>query len=459
MTPFVPLALLGWLPLVLYFFNRFPSQRAVVAGFVAGYLFLPQVTEYPIVQGIPPYEKMAALSYCVLLGTILFDPGRLSSFRLSWIDLPMLIWCLCPIASQISNGLSPISPTTQQIIDWGVPYFLGRIYFSDVAGLRQLAIGIFAGGVAYIPLCLLEMRIAPTLHLRVYGFHARADFGQTIRWGGYRPTVFLEHGLWVGVWMMSATLIGLVLWRTGVIKKLWNYSLNWLVPVLFVSFILVKSTGAYLYLMIGIGIWFAAKWLRTTLPIVLLIVALSGYVYMGASRSLYTIPQVNAFAATANAAGGNDRSQSLAFRIFNEQLLTQKAQARMMLGWGDSGGNRIYDEYGKDIAVTDSLWIIVYGQNGLVGLISFMTVLLLPSLVFSFRYPASSWSNRKIAPALALALILVFYTMDSLLNAMACPVFILANGGLAGFLLRQPETNKPISTRASNPRRSLVQQR
>lgn len=459
MTPFVPLALFGWLPLVLYFFNRFPSQRAVVAGFVAGYLFLPQVVQYPIAQGIPPYEKMAALSYCVLLGTILFDPGRFSSFRLSWIDLPMLIWCLCPIASQISNGLSPISPTTKQIIDWGVPYFLGRIYFSDVAGLRQLAIGIFAGGVAYIPLCLLEMRIAPTLHLRVYGFHARADFGQTIRWGGYRPTVFLEHGLWVGMWMMAATLIGLVLWRTGVIKKLWNYSLNWLVPVLFVSFILVKSTGAYLYLMMGIGIWFAAKWLRTTLPILLLIVVLSGYVYMGASRSLYTIPQVNAFAATANAAGGNDRSQSLAFRIFNEQMLTQKAQARMLLGWGDSGGNRIYDEYGKDIAVTDSLWIIVYGQNGIVGLISFMTMLLLPSLVFSFRYPANSWSNRKIAPALALALILVFYTMDSLLNAMACPVFILANGGLAGFLLRQPETNKAISSRASNPRRSLVQQR
>ena len=131
----------------------------------------------------------------------------------------------------------------------------------------------------------------------------------------------------------------------------------------------------------------------------------------------------------------------------------------MLLGWGVSGGYRIYDEYGKDIAVTDSLWIIVYGQNGIVGLISFMSVLLLPSLVFSFRYPASSWSNRKIAPALALALVLIFYTMDSLLNAMACPVFILANGGLAGFLLKPPETNKAISTRASSPRRSLVQQR
>src|SRR5207253_8876206 len=118
--------------------------------------------------------------------------------------------------------------------------------------LRRLAIGIFAGGMVYVPLCLLEMRIAPTLHLRVYGYHARVDFSQTMRYGGYRPTVFLEHGLWVGMWMMAATLLGIVLWRTKVIKKLWNYPINWLLLVLFVTFILVKSTGAYLYLAIAV---------------------------------------------------------------------------------------------------------------------------------------------------------------------------------------------------------------
>jgi hypothetical protein len=91
----------------------------------------------------------------------------------------MLIWCLCPIATQLSNGLSPISPTLKQIVAWGLPYFFGRIYLNDLAGLRQLAVGIFAGGMVYAPLCLLETRIAPTLHLRVYGVHASADFAQS----------------------------------------------------------------------------------------------------------------------------------------------------------------------------------------------------------------------------------------------------------------------------------------
>ncbi len=462
MSPLVPLTLFGFLPLVLYLFNRFPGQRAVVVSFVAGYLFLPQagfLGRFPIVPGLPPYDKISALSYCVLIAILLFDSGRLSSFQPGWIDLPMLTWCLCPIATQMANGLSPISPTTVQIMTWGVPYFIGRIYFNDLAGMRQLAVGIFAGGMVYVPLCLLEMRISPTLHLRLYGYHARVDFGQTMRYGGYRPTVLLEHGLWVGVWMMAATLLGILLWRTTIIKKLWNYPMSWLVPVLFVTFILVKSTGAYLYLAIGIGIWFTSRWLRTALPLLLLSVAISIYLYLGATGELYRIPQVNAF-LVASENTDNDRSASVAFRIANEKLLAAKAQQRMIFGWGDSGGNRIYDETGKDISVTDSLWIIAYGLQGVVGLISFTAMLLLPSLGFVFlRYPPSTWSNRKVAPAVGLALILVLYLLDSILNAMTCPVFMVASGGLAGLVLKQPETNRAKSVRAAPPRRTLAQQR
>ena len=462
MTPLVPLALFGFVPLVLYLFSRFPAQRAVVVSFVAGFLFLPQVGlvgKFPIVSGIPPYEKISAICYAVLLATFLFDSKRLSSFQPGWIDLPMLIWCLCPIAAQVSNDLSPISPTTGQIITWGVPYFLGRIYFNDLAGLRQLAIGIFAGGMVYIPLCLLEMRISPTLHLRIYGYHARLDFAQTMRYGGYRPTVLLEHGLWVGMWMMAATLLGIVLWRTRVIKKLWNYPMNWLVPVLFVTMILVKSTGAYLYLAIGIGIWFTSRWLRTPMPLLLLCVGISIFLYLGATGELYKIPQVNAF-LVASETSNNDRSQSVAFRIGNEKLLSAKARLKMTFGWGDSGGNRIYDEMGQDISVTDSLWIIAFGQQGVVGLTSFTVAMVLPSLGFVFlRYPPSTWSNRKVAPAVGLALILVLYMLDSVLNAMTCPVFMLANGGLAGLVLKEPETIKAKSDRAALPRRALAQQR
>lgn len=458
MTPFVSLFLFGWIPLVLYLFSRFPPQRAVVISFVTGFLFLPQVAKFPIVPGIPPYEKMSAISYSVLLATILFAPERFSSFKPGWLDLPILIWCLSPIAAQINNGLSPISPTTVQIITWGAPYFLGRIYLNDLAGLRQLAVGIFAGGMIYAPLCLLETRIAPTLHLRLYGFHARNDFSQTIRFGGYRPTVFLEHGLWVGMWMMGATFLGIVLWRSGVIKKLRGIPITPLVIALIIVFILVKSTGAYLYLLIGLGCLFIGKWLRTALPVLLLVIALSTYLYMGATGTLYTTPQVSSF-LFASENSDNDRSQSLAFRIANEKLLSEKARIQMIFGWGDSGKNRIYDEEGRDVSVTDSLWIIAYGAQGLVGLISFTSALFVPSLGFCFlRYPPSTWSNRKVAPAAGLALLLILYMLDSALNAMTCPVFMLASGGISSVAMKAQETDKVIKYQPSVPRRSLERQ-
>lgn len=235
--------------------------------------------------------------------------------------------------------------------------------------------------------------------------------------------------------------------------------MSWLVPVLFVTFILVKSTGAYLYLLMGIGIWFSSRWLRTALPLLLLSVAISIYLYLGATGELYKIPQVNAF-LVASESSNDDRSQSVAFRMDNEKLLSAKARLRMTFGWGDSGGNRIYDERGQDISVTDSLWIIAFGQQGVVGLISFTAMLIMPSLGFVFlRYPPSTWSNRKVAPAVGLALILVLYMLDSVLNAMTCPVFMLANGGLAGLVMKEPETNKAKSGSAALPRRALAPQR
>jgi hypothetical protein len=71
------------------------------------------------------------------------------------IDIPMIIWCLCPICSSLSNDLGlydGISTAFAQTVAWGFPYFIGRLFLGDLRGLRELAIGIFAGGVAYVPL-------------------------------------------------------------------------------------------------------------------------------------------------------------------------------------------------------------------------------------------------------------------------------------------------------------------
>src|SRR3712207_282037 len=196
MGPLTYLAMFGWIPLVLYFFMRFPPQRALIISFIGAWLFLP-LAEFPL-PGLPDYTKMSATCYGILLATLLFDPKIITAFVPGWVDIPMIIWCLCPFASSVTNGLGPYDGATAvlaQIVTWGIPYFLGRVYLNDLAGLRQLGIGIFIGGLVYVPFCLFELRMSPNLHRWIYGFTPNVDFSQAIRYGGYRPTVFMSHGL------------------------------------------------------------------------------------------------------------------------------------------------------------------------------------------------------------------------------------------------------------------------
>lgn len=127
-SPIALLVTLAWIPTVLFLFKRLPAQQAIVLSFLTAWLFLP-VIQYPL-PALPDLTKMSATCYSILLATFIYDVGRFRSFKPSWIDLPMLIWCLCPIASAITNGLElydGISVASEQIVTWGLPYFFGKI--------------------------------------------------------------------------------------------------------------------------------------------------------------------------------------------------------------------------------------------------------------------------------------------------------------------------------------------
>lgn len=446
MSPLVYIVMLGWIPAVLYIFGWLPARQALILSFITAWLFLPQA-EFPL-PGLPDYTKMTATCYGVLFATIIFDAKRFSSFQPSWLDLPMFVWCVCPFVSSMSNDLGWYDGATAVIAQaaiWGVPYYLGRIYLNDLDGLRKLAIGIFTGGLIYIPLCLLEIRISPQLHRIFYGFAAHDDFSQTIRYGGYRPTVFMEHGLMVGAWMIAATLIGIWLWKADVIRQLWGIPVGWLVAALLVTSVLVKSTGALILLGIGIVILFVAKWFRTAFALSLVMGIISLYLYLAVTGTFVADQIVSSMSGVLP----QERVASLEFRFNNEELLSDKARERIIFGWGGWGRNRVYDAWGEDISVTDSLWIIAFGSYGTVGVISFTASLLLPSIMFLRRYPASLWLNRKVAPAAALAVLLALYTLDCFLNAMINPIYTLACGGIAGVVLKQPKTNNVRRIRSS----------
>lgn len=445
-SPQAQFVLLIWPFIVCYLFIRYSPQRAVIFSFITAWLFLPHRTAF-MFSGLPDYERISATCYSIFLATFIFDSQRFQSFKFGWLDIPMLIWCLCPFPSSLANGLGAydgFSQTLTQIVTWGFPYYLGRIYLNNLTGLRQMALAMFAGGVIYIPLCLIEVRISPQLHNMAYGYHPRAAFSQNIRYGGFRPTVFMAHGLEVGVWMLAACLIGVWLWRSGVLKQFWNMPIMPVLMVLVATFILVKSTGAWGLFAIGLMIMFSAKWLRSGFLLWIVLAGIVIYLVLGVTGSFHGEGVVSFITNNFSA----ERAQSLEFRFDNEEILGERAREQMIWGWGGWGRNRVF-EYNwagelEDVSVTDSLWIIAFGTRGIVGLFGLIGTFLFPVIVYcGVRYKPHTWFHPKIAPGAVLSVVLALYLFDCLLNAMINPIYTLACGGLTGLLLRPPESLNP----------------
>lgn len=426
MSALVPIMLFGWIPMVIVSFAMLQPRRAVIAAYLIGWLFLPVAT-YDI-PGFVDYGKGSATNVGVALGALIFDSTRVRALRWRWFDAAALLFCVCPFLSSMSNGLGlydGISSTLQHVITWGLPYAIGRAYFSDGPGLEALAVGIAIGGLLYVPLCLWEIRMSPQLHATFYGYQQHA-FDQARRGGGFRPVVFMQHGLAVGLWMGAATVVALTLWRAARRQKLLNLPMAFAALAIAGTGVLCKSSGATLLMLIGLGaVWLTRLRAR---PLVLYVLAVVPVIYLpiratGAWSGEDLVAQVSELSP--------ERAQSLGFRLEAENLLAEKARERWLLGWGGWGRSSIVvGEFDDVIIVTDSLWILIFGKHGAVGLIALVGMLVLPVVVFARRCPRAMWRHPRVAALIALAVVLECYMIDNLLNDMPNPIYLLIAGGV-----------------------------
>ena len=420
------LALYSWIPVVLFLFTVLRPRHAVIVAYIGGWLFLPMMNID--IKGLPPYSKVSATAYCVLFGAALFDMDRLLAFRPRWFDLPVALWCTAPLFASLSNGLGwydGLSAMLSEIVMWGIAYFLGRVYFSDWEGIRELAIGVFVGGLVYVPLCLVEMRFSPQLHRWVYGFHQHS-FAQVKRFGGFRPMVFMQHGLACAMWMTTASIVGLWLWTSGSLRRIFHVPIYVFVPPLMLTAVMCKSAGAMILLFVGLCTYLWIRNVRTALPLLAMIAFIPSYVALRSSATWSGQDLVDAAKMIFN----EKRAASLQTRLDAENLLTEKALKKPAFGYGRWNRNRVYDERGRDIAITDGMWVIVLGQAGFAGLIAITTTILLPALLYWRRCPPRWWMHPMAAAGASFAVLLPLHMVDNLWNAMLNPIYVLVIGGL-----------------------------
>jgi tetratricopeptide (TPR) repeat protein len=429
-------ALVGWPFVALMIFAVLPGRPALAASIsvVGAWLLLPPVTlPFP---GLPDYSKTTAAVVGVLLGTLIFAPDRLMSFRPRWFDLPMLLWCLTGIVTSLQNGLGlydGISDAMIQIDRWGLPYLVGRLHFGDLKSLRTITTAVIIGGICYVPLCLFETRMMMSLLIRIYGTGQWGGLAG-LRLGGYRPNVFFATGLELGLYMTAVCLSGWWLWYCGVIKRIGQIGFGPVIlPILFATTILCRSSGALLLLVFGMLIlYLSARW-RT--PWLLAGLLLAGPLYVAVRvPNLWSGDQAVDF---ATAVFGPERSGSLKHRFNCERLLAAKAVQQPFFGWGAFGRSDAH--YGTDLrrVDTDAIWIIYLGQKGFVGLSLLYLALIAPALAFVWRFPARLWADPRVAAGTLSAAVLGLYIIDCLMNGFVNIIYVILAGGLVSLDSRQ----------------------
>jgi hypothetical protein len=429
-------------------------EDAVIGFVLASAMFLP-VNAFFKFPSFPPLDRMT-LPYLFLLMPMVFRRFRRASKLRFGRGVELFIWIAffsVAIGTVVTNrdplvygnwsktflpGMGfrdGLAMALTDLLTIGFPFFLGRVVMRSSREGKRLLSAFVVGGLIYSFFILLEVRLSPQLHTWVYGYAAREDdFSQVMRWGGYRPVVFMPHGLAVAVFMCCTVLAAF----TFVKAKLRVRNLPAKPLAFFLLFILVicKSTGAiiYAFLLVPLVMFFRPRTQMRVATVVAVLVVL--YPALRGSK-LFPVETFLTVAAKI----GRERSESLQFRFDNEDQLLAKARERLAFGWGSYGRNSIYDrDEGKEIAVTDGHWIIIFGTRGLVGAICHFGLLLIPVFVAAKRRRRIPDKHDQVVVT-GLTLMLMMSVTDLIPNGLFCNYPYFMAGSLLGLVqsLTSPE--------------------
>ena len=460
---FAYLMLLAWPFVAWQLYQRLDPARALIWTVLAGYLILPPLTkfDFPVV---PDFDKdtipalmAVALSLFVLRDRIgVLPDGRLGRLLLGLFILSPFITVLTnpdpiPILSADDipgmRAYDSIAAVANHVI-YALPLFLGRRYLATPQAAKALLSALVVAGLAYSVPMLIESRFSPQTNVWIYGFFQH-DFFQTIRQGGYRPVVFLPHGLWVAMFALMCLSAAAVFLREGPAEA----RPKQLLIFLYLAFMLYicKSAGVMVYALAMLPLILLAprRWQVLFAALIALVVMVYPLL-----RGAHVVP-LDAILDYARSLSP-DRAWSLQFRIENEEILLLRAEERPWFGWGGYARNFVHDPVtGEMLNIADGAWVIQIGTFGWLGYIAEFGLLCLP--LWLLGREAVAQPSSAFTPAVAgLALIFAFNMLDLLPNGTLVPVSWLIAGSLLGQAEALRATRKAAKTAALPLQRRTV---
>lgn len=469
--------------IVLLLFRKLPLPRALVWSILGGYLFLPTRVEVDL-PALPALDKatIPALSAALMVWIYRDRPTRARAGEGQAEEPPAHRRTSRPVHVRRQGGrimllllmvviIAPFATYyfNREPVVWGptvlppmrlydsfsmvlstfmafIPFLLARRQLATPEAHREILKAVVWAGLACSLLILVEVRLSPQLNRWIYGFFPHS-FAQHIRDGGFRPILFLEHGLRVGIFISMTVLAAFALYRLkeGQNPGRWFLAAIWLLITLFLS----KTFGAL-----------AITLLLT--PIVLLLrarVSMITAAFLACIVLLYPMTRgsgivpLNSITSAAQAISP-DRAGSLVYRLENEEALLDRASRKPVFGWGMWYRNGIYDDKGRKTSVTDGTWIITIGVRGWVGYLGFFGLLCLPVILLALRARTLALDGATAG----MMIVLTANLIDLIPNSGLVPITWLIAGALAG----RYELGAQVSSKdrpAKSDRRKRIERR
>lgn len=436
------IVVISWPLIAIWLYRTKSIQVATLWIILGGFMFLPAKTgiDLPL---IPPLGKSTMPILSALIGIILVKSKKISyRSNYGWVKVLLLVFILSPFITVLLNddqvnvggrilpGLTlhdAISVTVNQLL-FILPLLFGRQFFRTYEQQLLMFKTLVIAGLGYSVLMLFEIRMSPQLHTMLYGYFPHS-FAQQARDGGFRPVVFMGHGLWVSFFASIVVVAATTLWNNS--EKIRNFSPSVISIYLLTVLILCKSMASIVYGFFALlTLRMISNRLQLKIAIVLVVITL-----LYPTMSILKIFPHDRVVEIANSYMDVERAQSLDYRFDNEKTLLQRAQKRFFFGWGGWGRSRVYDNVnGNDISVTDGRWVITFGQWGWFGFIAEFG--LLAMTVFR-AYKASKLikDKKELNLLTGHALLVSLIMIDQLPNATLDPWLWL----LAGILLGRSE--------------------
>jgi hypothetical protein len=454
---FAYVMLLAWPAIAVVLFRRLPYERALIWSVLAPYLLLPPSTQFDFPL-VPPLDKHAIPALAAFAITVLLLGRRVALWEGSpTARLLLLLFVLSPAATILTNGTPfavgpvvvpglPVTDAVAVVVKQGIlllPFFLARRFLASEAAQREILLALVVAGVAYSIPMLLEIRLSPRMNIWVYGFFQH-DFLQQVRFGGFRPIVFLQHGLWVAFFALMAVMAAIGLWRAAPPegRNLWILASGYLAVML----VLCKTVGVLVYAALVLPlVRFAGRRAQLRIAALMAVLVIAYPILRGAD--LVPVETMLEQAAAIQ----EERASSLRFRLETEWEVLERARERPFFGWGGWGRNVPRDPVtGRSDTVMDGHWIIVISVFGWLGYIVEFGLLALPLVLLARR--ARGLPEAALSPyAGPLALILGINMIDLLPNATLTPLTWLVAGALLGHAEARAGARDPAGAAAQAP--------